>query len=346
MIELYTGIPGSGKTLSMVVRLNGLFKRWETHPEEARPVFVHNIPHLAFPVAEVPFKLSKVGTAREEGEALVPDWDSMPDGSLVLIDEAQGKIDPDKGEIVYHCFPPRSVASKVPYHVAWLNTHRHHGFDIWLTTQQPKLIDGAVRALVGRHQHYRRLFGGNRAVCYEWDACSDTLAGMKNAQKSYFPYPRDAFKFYKSAEIHTKQHFKLPLWVYVPLIGLAMGVFFIPKGYAVLHNGISGKGISTNDTKPVAASTTAPSPAKIAPLLTASSAPAAGGTVGALAPISASPPAPLVSSCISNATRCQCYTDKGVKIPLSESDCRLSAVQVTDRFKLDPKNENDFLATR
>lgn len=220
MIILRTGVPGSGKTLSMVEALARLFKRFETHPDEARAVFQLGIPDLVFPVAECPLKsvqINKAGTP-----SLVPDWDAMPDGSLVLIDEAQG------------VFPPRSSASAAPAHVSWLNTHRHHGFDIWLTTQHPKLIDATVRALVGKHQHYRRLFGGQRAVVYEWDSCSDNLAGIKTAVTSYWSYPKKVFKWYKSAEVHTKQEFKLPKWLAIPVIGLLLAVVFVPRAYSVM----------------------------------------------------------------------------------------------------------------
>ena len=90
---------------------------------------------------------------------------------------------------------------------------------------------------------YRRMFGGARAVCYEWDACSDSLSGMKDVVNTYFGYPKDVFKFYKSAEIHTKQSFKIPLWFALPFLGLALGLYFVPKAYNTLHGGISGQGV-------------------------------------------------------------------------------------------------------
>lgn len=217
MLELNTGVPGGGKTLSMVQELARLIKRWEKHPDEARPIFVLGIPELALPHAPVPLKsvqVDKAGAPR-----LVPDWDEMPDGSLVIIDECQG------------VFPPRSSQSTPPAHVAWLNTHRHRGFDLWLTTQQPKLIDSSVRALVGRHKHFRRLFGMKRAVVYEWDACSDSLSGMNNAVKTNWSYPTEVFKWYKSAEIHTKQKFKLPLWIGILPLGVVCCAYFFPMAY-------------------------------------------------------------------------------------------------------------------
>ena len=236
MIDLNTGIPGSGKTLSMVQRLAKLFARWESNPEEARPIFVLGIPELALPHSPLPLKSVVVGKAASP--SLVPDWEEMPDGSLVIIDEAQG------------IFPPRSSASTAPAHVAWLNTHRHRGFDLWITTQHPKLIDGSVRALVGRHQHFRRMFGMSRSVIYEWDACSDNLGGMSNAVKTYWGFPSSAFKWYKSAEIHTKQKFKLPLWLLILPIGILMAVYFFPRAYTALSGAISGRGLDSSSTPP------------------------------------------------------------------------------------------------
>ncbi|MBI5439489.1 MAG: hypothetical protein HY936_11205 [Nitrosomonadales bacterium] len=55
---------------------------------------------------------------------------------------------------------------------------------------------------------------------YEWDSCSDNLSGTANAVKSFYNYPKKVFKWYKSAEVHNKQSFKLPLWVFVPLLGV------------------------------------------------------------------------------------------------------------------------------
>jgi zona occludens toxin len=174
----------------------------------------------------------------------------MPDGSLVLIDECQG------------VFPPRSSQSTPPAHVAWLNTHRHRGFDLWITTQQPKLIDSSVRALVGRHKHYRRVFGLQRSIVYEWDSCSDSLSGMNNAVKSYWPFPAGVFKWYKSAEIHTKQKFKLPLWLGVLPLGVILCAYFFPAAYSAItkpkHSSASVAQASSTDSAQVASAAVGP----------------------------------------------------------------------------------------
>jgi zona occludens toxin len=315
VIELRTGIPGSGKTLSAVQELAKLQKKWEANPEQLRPVFVHGIADLALNHAVVP--LQQVAS-RDGSKTFVPDWDAMPDGSLVLVDEAQG------------LFPPRSSQSKPPEHVAWLNTHRHKGFDIWITTQHPKLIDGAVRALVGKHLHYRRLFGGQRAAVYEFDGCNDSLNGLSSGVISYWPYPKRVFDWYKSAELHTKQKFKLPRFLLVPLAGIVLGIFTMPTAIATLSNGMSGKGIKGE--LPVIGS------APVAPVL--SGATAAGGAVGAVAPaadrtayvspskIPVTPftrPVVLASACLASATKCKCYNRQGVHVVIPDSECRAAA---------------------
>lgn len=234
MIELRTGIPGSGKTLSLVEALSRLLASWAKNPELGRSVFVHNIKDLALSHAVMPTKDVQVGNQIQS----VPDWDNMPAGSLVIMDECQDML------------PPRSTQSKPPAHIAWFNTHRHHGFDVWLVTQHPKLIDGAVRALVGKHVHFRRLFGGARAATYEWDACSDNLSGMKNAVIGLYNFPKKAFQWYKSAEVHNKQSFKLPRWLIIPALGLAFGAFMLPRAYTVLTSAAGGHGLAQAATLP------------------------------------------------------------------------------------------------
>src|SRR3989338_481425 len=222
MIELRTGIPGSGKTLSMVQMLAKLLARWESKPDEVRPIFVHGIPDLALSHSSLP--VGQFQSKSTNPIIWVPDWEALPEGALVIIDEAQG------------FFPPRSSQSTPPPYVAWLNTHRHKGIDLWLTTQHPKLIDTAVRALVGKHQHYRRLFGGARSAVYEFDGCNDSLSNLGSAVISYYPYPKQVYKWYKSAETHTKQSFRLPKWIIIPVLGVVLGIFAIPKAYTVLSS--------------------------------------------------------------------------------------------------------------
>lgn len=311
MIELRTGLPRNGKTLSIVHELAQRVKRWDKHPEEGRPIFCHNIPNLTLPHSPMPYAERLVN---KDGQVVyVPDWGAMPDGSLVIIDEAQD------------CFPPRSSQSLAPPHVAWLNRHGHRGFDIIVTTQHPKLIDGAVRALVGKHRHYRRTFGWQKSIVYEWDACSDNLGGYKNAVISYFQYPKEAFSYYKSATEHTKQEFKLPRWFAIPIIGVIGCLYFIPHAYLTVSGIVSGKKpvpvvvasrpITPSSGKGGAVAPTAPA----SPLVSLpSSVPALGAVV---------PSAPVFVGCIANQDHCRCLTSEGAVVEEPEQ-CRESSEHV------------------
>lgn len=291
MIELRTGLPGNGKTLSIVAEMAALLASWDRGSDQARSVFT-NIKGLALPVAPIPIK--HINRSKEGTETYVPDWDEMPDGSYVVFDEAQD------------FFPPRSSQSTAPPHVAWLNTHRHKGFDIVAITQHPKLVDPALRALSGKHKHYRRVFGMNRAIVYEWDGCSDNLSGMKNAVTSFWNFPKNAYQFYKSAEIHTKQKFKLPLWLGIPLVGLALGAYFVPKAFGTLSHGMQGKGLVSSNQAGANAADGAKGGALAPPAGTTT--PAKPTSAVAAQPVSV----PIqFTGCIANAHKCKCLTNTG-----------------------------------
>jgi zona occludens toxin len=206
-----------------------------------------------------------------------------------------------------------------------LNTHRHRGFDLEVVTQHPKLIDGSVRALVGKHLHFRRLFGGQRSYCYEWDACSDGLSGLANAVGGMYSFPKNVFRWYKSAEIHTKQSFKLPKFLIAFPIAILIGVFAIPKGYAVITNGITGKPIN-----PATA-------AKVTPSKPASSPVAAAAIAAASAPAVPVPPKglyerveeviapPKIAGCMTLASRCSCIDVDGKNVVMTPDLCEATS---------------------
>lgn len=298
MIELRTGLPGAGKTLSTVADLAAIQARWEKHPGEARAVFVDGIKDLALPHAPVPVKAMQYGKVSLD----VPDWDAMPDGSLVILDEAQ------------RFFPPRGTQSMPPEHVSWLNVHRHRGFDLIFITQQPKLIDFGVRALVGKHVHYRRLFGGQRSMRYEFDQCSDSLQLRSATVTSYFSFPRKAYQWFKSAEVHTKQSFRLPKWLLVPFIGLALGVYAVPKALSSIHKVEAPRTLASAASAPAVAK---PSGA-LAPAASAS------GVAVAAAAVSPAASAPVFLGCMASASRCVCVLSSG-EVVSEPAQCRESS---------------------
>lgn len=284
MITLKTGVPGASKTLSAVHEMAVLLGRQIKGKEETRPIFVHGVKDLNLPHFPLPDATK---------------WADCPEGSIVIIDEAQGT------------FPPRSSTSKAPPHVEALNTHRHKGIDLIVITQHPKLIDQSVRRLVGKHQHYRRLYGGKTSVCYEWDHCEDSLMGIKNAHKSMFRQPRDAFKYYTSAEVHTKQSFKVPLWLIAfPLAVVALAI----HGGPTLARILSGK---------PAESATASAPAASASHASAVAAPSSATHLADVAQTSM----PRIVGCIALKARCECIDSAGTSVVVEYDRCMASSAR-------------------
>lgn len=172
MITLITGLPGNGKTL---------FALWYIKAKavaETREVYYHNIKDLA-----LPWTIFDPET-----------WMDLPHGSIIVIDECQD------------VFPKKPNGSKLPEFYSELAKHRHRGFDIFLITQHPSLVDNFVRQLVGQHFHSVRKFGLARSTIYEWSAANpapQNPSSQKSSVSMKFPYPKDVYTWYKSAEVHT-----------------------------------------------------------------------------------------------------------------------------------------------
>lgn len=204
MIILQTGVPGSGKTSSIVNML--MTDESYTHftdkdgVKKKRPLFVNGIPELKIEHEEL----------SDEQIKSQPFQDYLPYGSLVIIDEAQ------------RLMGTRSAASKVPPFIEALATHRHHGLDIVLITQHPSFLDSFVRRLVQRHMHVSIKPVGRKL--YEWNECVDQPDSNVNIAKAIertFVVPKKSFGMYKSAEVHTKPKRRIPK-------SLIFVVLFIP----------------------------------------------------------------------------------------------------------------------
>lgn len=193
-IHLHTGIPGHGKTLFSLWHV----RKWAE--AEKRKVYYHGIPDLQIPDWE------ELQDPKE--------WASVPPKSIVVIDEAQ-KV-----------FPRRSSNGAVPAHVSGFETHRHLGIDVVLITQHPSLIDRHIHPLTDKHRHVIRAFGAKYATVHEWPqvmAQCEKPGSRKDSFKTQFPYPKEVFTWYKSAEAHTYKA-KIPGKVW---IGLALPLLLV-----------------------------------------------------------------------------------------------------------------------
>lgn len=318
MITLITGAPGSGKTLYCIdkeirpligTRVSGV--DFNGQPAVYDRTVYTNINGLLLPhelIDEV--WLHNLATNRQPG-------------SVVVFDEVQ------------RVWPNRPTGSKKPSAVEYLETHRHDGIDVILLTQNPQLLDPAVRALVGRHLHMRRLGSVGGAIVYEWDLCSGAL-NFKNAfRKTPYRYSKKVFELYKSAKIHTKQKRSLPFAVWVALAGVAAAAFMWPKFIGSITKGPQA---------PIASAASAPSAAASAPI-DAASAPRLVNGVAVLSPqeyfdtfrprmrglphtaarydqITQAKRAPIPAACIrSDKQACKCWTQQGTPLVLPVPTC-------------------------
>lgn len=171
MIRLFTGLPGAGKTAHFVaVALEYI--------QQGRAVFVANLNGMAIPGAEFLDDPTK--------------WPDLPDGSVVMVDEAQK-------------FWRGGRSSEPTPEILELETHRHRGFDFVLTTQHPSYLNTNLRRLVGEHVHHVRRTKA-MAQTWKWDRVHDDPLGNSDqecADGGIYKYDPQVFGMYTSTVMDT-----------------------------------------------------------------------------------------------------------------------------------------------
>jgi len=232
MLYLRTGLPGAGKTLNAIreidlehqadpdnpaVRLN----KDPDHPElPPRTIYYYGIPDLK--ADRLKSKWVEFDTPEE--------WFKLPDGSVIVIDEAQ------------RVFGNDGTRAR-PEKVTRFETHRHQGLDIHLITQHPSLLSTPVRKLVGKHINFIRPYGREKGIFrHEYEFCIDSpekRANFKQAQEERVTLDPTYFGVYKSSTVHTHKPVtpsyikKLPLLIVLTLIPL---VLLIALFWSVIHD--------------------------------------------------------------------------------------------------------------
>lgn len=308
MITLITGEPGAGKTAYVVDLL--------TKYGEGVPIYVMGIPELQIPHEVVP-QISEwtVSEPVEEDSSLYQDRFVFPDGSLVVIDEAQ-KV-----------YRNRSTASRVPPYVSAFETHRHYGLNFILITQHPGLIDGHVRKLVGRHVHITCNWAGRKL--YEWSQCGEprdrTSVGESVVRR--YKLPSRVFGLYKSSTRHMKVKRRIPVSALVFGILLIIAPLLTLYGYNRINThlkepdvvpGLERSNITNQskdyievNTKPMSMSE------QFTPRINTRP-----ETAPLYDPIRKVSSMPVVIGCIQNDKRCKCYTDQATDTYLTDAQCK------------------------
>lgn len=304
MITLITGAPGSGKTLYTVDKLlRGLIGTTVKGQDDDGNAVEY--PRTIF---------SNINGLLLDHELVDAQWlsdlhQNKKTGAVVVFDEVQ------------RVWPNRPAGSKKPAAVEYLETHRHDGIDLIIMTQNPQLLDPAVRALVGRHLHMRRVGSFGAAVVYEWDACSNSLNFKAAFTKTGYRYSSSAQKLYHSAKVHTKQTRKLPFVVWLMLAGVVGAAYMWPT----LFDRLTGKGAQVAQAKPTPAQVvqqprSVPSPATAQAMREKLGLAPVEKQQASLAPQS-EPPKPVLAGCAVARARCVCFDTTGALIPEPEGAC-------------------------
>lgn len=208
-IILVTAAPGGGKTLTTV----GLMM--QDALKQGRSLHTMGIPDLSlphFPVPEVE-QWTELRKSEEDPSLMLP-YFKFPANALVVIDECQ------------RVYRKRPSGSKVPDHVAALETHRHTGIDIVLLTQHPNKVDPEVLAVVGRHIHLRDV-GVFGRWWYEWPEYTDPKQFKSCPVKKRFQLPKESFDLYTSSTKHIKPVRTFPPALKLVLVGSVVAALAI-----------------------------------------------------------------------------------------------------------------------
>lgn len=302
MIYLHTGQPGAGKTL---LTLDMVRQRAQA---ENRPVFYHGIEILKpelFPGWELLDDPKK--------------WMDCPDGSIVVHDECQT------------LYRPRGSGSAVPDYVARFETHRHNGWDIYLITQHPMLVDSNIRRLTGEHVHFVSAFGAGMATLHKWaqvkDQCDKARSDSLSETRAY---PKALFGAYKSATFHTHKrriprrlYFLLLLPVLLGLIAWWVWDWYQSRSESVAE--VSIPSVLGTVSRPGVIPTRAVEGIRSLESWVDEQKPRIAGlphTAPIYDKVTQPDGAPYPAACVASATRCVCYTDQATRIDTPEALCR------------------------
>lgn len=259
---LISGQPGNGKTLRAMAMLLEFYEQNMQAVKEGKAQPRRFFTNVAG------------ATAEENAEAFpwlekLPehnDWTKLPDGSFVLYDEAHSDGNTQGLERYGKLFPStgKPGESEDP-RIRSMSTHRHRGFDLLFVTQWPSKIHHQVRTLIGSHVHMNRAFGLQRAGVLTWSRVQADPYDERvrdKAEEEIWGYPKDLYKRYRSATLHTASHkFKVPPRVWQGLsvtVTLILGLWLI--WIFVVKPGVDKRTPKKDDAAPATAAAVALAP--------------------------------------------------------------------------------------
>lgn len=316
MIYITTGANGAGKTLITLKRVR------EKQLAENRPVYFAGVPLK-------PEKITEFGWTEFDPKL----WETAPDGTIFLFDECQDY------------FPAKSATAAREDYIKLLAKHRHRGFDFFLISPHPSMIDVYIRKLVNNpswHRHMKRQAGAQLVSQLEWSFVKDTPekpGSGADGSVTLVPYPKEVYEWYDSTSLNTAK-VSIPRALYV-LLGCAVlvpacGYFtysfirdrYFPAPATVAAKAAKAGTSSTPAIAPVPGTSTPTTNSKPAPLTpaeyVASFAPRVVGfqhTAPRYDSITAPTVAPYPAACMTNGKTCKCWTQQGTVLDVAKPLC-------------------------
>ena len=218
MIIGFAGTPGSGKSYEAVKKILDNLRM-------GRVVYT-NIDGMQSPACKEAIKsvcgLSDLSLQIQlhflEPNQLEDFWNHVRPGSLIVLDEVQKVFNARD----WQCQKNRDFGS-------WASTHRHHGFDVVLISQQMERIDSAVRGLLEWTYVFRKVnfLGGavqKKYLCYSYAGEDSSGQPLSKSARTYNPAIFPCYKSYTGKdvkELGIMKHvnvFKHPVFFAIPLV--------------------------------------------------------------------------------------------------------------------------------
>lgn len=181
MIRVISGAPRSGKSLrTMQLILEYL--------EAGRRVFVIGIEGIDRTRVPIEYWTGKV-----------EDWEQIPPGSVIVIDEAWNFLGKD------------NLPRQAPKWLQRFAIHAHKGldYDIIIISQGTEDLHPFLKTKVSEHEHFLRKWGGEKARRFVWsgEMCTNpTNTGQrKRSEADTWYYPKALYGLYSSAGVHQVQ---------------------------------------------------------------------------------------------------------------------------------------------
>ncbi len=180
-LYLVTGQPGHGKT---AYALDKAFQ----FQKAGRAIYAHGVKDLDY---------QKAGWTYLEDPR---QWDQLPDGSVILLDEC------------YTVFPNRNPGAAVPPFIQAMATHRHRGFDFIMVAQQGLQLDPFLRGLYEEHVHVRQTSViRSKTKLKRWNQYQSNVQGACNDVVDWVR-PKYVFDYYTSTTLVTTKR-QIPMWL-------------------------------------------------------------------------------------------------------------------------------------